>query len=278
MSKVPTAADFTTQVLAEYIELYDAYVKAKVASVEFVNGPQFDPENWVVFETGTEECLSDIQSHNGVPLSYLLRDYTPCLALTILSDRDTKLFWHAPLTGTAFTHDNKRVWTYLVARCNNTPAWSHIKMFQRPKDGRSAWLALSMFYGGTAEMARKMLTARAALDILTWSNESSFKFIDYVTQLVDHYKTLDCGRQPKTDKEKVIKLLGGMNTNDNSLITRMEMNRTGVTFAAAIVNISMSIGQLFPLTNVKGRKAIVSQAGTNDVTLYATHCNGILVH
>ena len=46
------------------------------------------------------------------------------------------------------------------------------------------------------------------------------------------------------------------------------MNRTGVTFANAIVDISMSIAQIFPLANVKGRKAIVSQVGTNDVTLF----------
>ena len=91
MNELPTTAGFTAQILAEYIELYDAFVKAKVASVEFVNGPQFDTENWVVFETGTEEYLSDIQSHNGVPLSYLLRDDTHCPILTILSDCDTKL-------------------------------------------------------------------------------------------------------------------------------------------------------------------------------------------
>ena len=97
-------------------------------------------------------------------------------------------------------------------------------MFQRSKDGRSAWLALSAFYGGPSENARKIVFACAALETLTWSNESSFKFIDYATQLVDHYKTLDCSGQPKIDKEKVIKLLGGMNTNDGSLITWMEMN------------------------------------------------------
>ena len=174
MNELPTTVGFTPQILAEYIELYDAFVKTKVSSVEFVNGPQFDTENWVVFETGTEECLFDIQSHNGVPLSYLLSDNSCCPILTIFFDCDTKLFWHAPLTGTAFTHDNKRVWTYLVTRCNNTPAWSHIKMFQRPKDERSAWLAFSTFYGGTAENARKMVFARAALETLTWSNESSF--------------------------------------------------------------------------------------------------------
>ena len=109
MNELPhTAAGFTPQVMAEYIELYDAFVRAKDASVEFVNGPQFNPDEWVVFETGTEECLSVIQSHNGVPLSYLLRDDTRRPVLTVATDRDTKIFWHAPLTGTAFIHDNKR--------------------------------------------------------------------------------------------------------------------------------------------------------------------------
>ena len=84
MNELPhTAVAFTPQILVEYIELYDAFVKAKVASVEFVNGPQFDPSDWVVFETGTGECLSVIQSHNGVPLSYLLRDDTRRLILTV---------------------------------------------------------------------------------------------------------------------------------------------------------------------------------------------------
>ena len=87
-----TAVAFTQQVMGDYIELYDAFVKEKVASVEFVNGPQFDSSDWVVFETGTAECLSVIQSHNGVPLSYLLRDDTRCPILTVVSDRDTKIF------------------------------------------------------------------------------------------------------------------------------------------------------------------------------------------
>ena len=277
MNELPhAAARFTPQVMAEYIELYDAFVRAKDSSIEFVNGPQFDANDWVVFETGTEECLSVIQSHNGVPLSYLLRDDTRRPTLTVTSDRDTKIFWHAPLTGTAFIHDNKRTWTYLAARCNDTPAWSHIKMFQRAKDGRRAWLALSAFYGGTAENARKIVVARAALETLTWSNESSFKFNDYATQLVGHFETLDRGGQPKTDEEKVIKLLGSMSTNNSFLSTQMEMNRTGVTFQNAIVDISTSIAQIFPLINVKGRKSIISQVGTDDVTSYSTHCNGIL--
>ena len=66
-----------------------------------------------------------------------------------------------------------------------------------------------------------------------------------------------------------------MSTNNSFLSTRMEMNRTGVTFQTAIVDISTSIAQIFPLIHVKGRKSIISQVGTAD-TSYSTHCNGVL--
>ena len=93
INKLPhTVIAFTPQILVEYIEVHDTFVKAKITSVEFVNGPQFDPENWVVSKTGTEECLAVIQSHNGDPLSYLLRDDTCCPTLTVVSDSDTKIF------------------------------------------------------------------------------------------------------------------------------------------------------------------------------------------
>ena len=172
-----------------YIELYAAYFKEKVESVEFVDVPQFDPNTWVDFETGTGECLSVIQGHNGVPISYLLRDNTRRPVITVASDRDTKIFWHTLLTGADFNHDNKRVWTSLAQRCIKTSGWSHIKMFQATKNGRGAWLALSRFCGGTAEHERKMVVARSALETLIWLNENSFKFNNFATQLVDHYET-----------------------------------------------------------------------------------------
>ena len=74
MNEPHTTAAFTSQVMLDCIELYAAYVKAKVESVEFFNGPQFDPDDWIGFETGTGEWLASIQGNNGVPLSYLLRD------------------------------------------------------------------------------------------------------------------------------------------------------------------------------------------------------------
>ena len=96
-----------------------------------------------------------------------------------------------------------------------------------------------------------MVVARSALDTLTWSNESSFKFNDFATQLVDHYETLDRGGQPKTDEGKVMKLLDSMNTNHFPLQTWIKLNHIGVMFQDTVVNISTSIAQLMPNVNVK---------------------------
>ena len=147
-----------------------------------------------------------MQGSNGVPLSYLLRDNRLRPALTVASLRETKIFWNAPLTRTDFKLDNKRLWTYRAPRCINTAAWSHIKRFQTASNGRGAWLAMSLFYGGKTENTRKMVIAYHALDTLTWSNESTFKFNDHVTQLINHYKTLERGGQARTYEEKVTKL------------------------------------------------------------------------
>ena len=45
MNEPHTTAALTPQVMADYIELYEAYVEAQAESVEFVNGPQFDQDH-----------------------------------------------------------------------------------------------------------------------------------------------------------------------------------------------------------------------------------------
>ena len=96
-----------------------------------------------------------------------------------------------------------------------------------------------------------MVIACAALEQLTWSNEGTFKFNDYATQLINHFDTLERGGQGKTDKEKVMKLLNSMNTSNVAMSTRIKLNCQGVTFQDAIVSLFTSIVTLFPLINVK---------------------------
>ena len=83
-----------------------------------------------------------------------------------------------------------------------------------------------------------MVIACHALDTLTWSNESTFKFNDYVTQLINHFDTLERGGQAKTNEEKMMKLCNSMNTSNVAISTRIEMNCQGITFQDAILSFS----------------------------------------
>ena len=85
----------------------------------------------------------------------------------------------------------------------------------------------------------------SSLETLTWSNESTFKFNDYPTQLINHYEILERDGQAKTDEEKLMKLLNLMSTSNVPLQTRIELNCQGVTFQIAIVSISTSISTIF---------------------------------
>ena len=110
---------------------------------------------------------------------------------------------------------------------------------------------------------------------MSWSNKGTFKFNDYATQLISHFDTLERGGQGKTNKEKVMKLLNLMSTNNVAVCTRMELNRQGVTFQDAIVSLSTSIATLFPLIDVKGHKALVSETKTGGEVTNQTHINGV---
>ena len=197
MDEPHVAGHFTLQVMTKYVSLYTAFVANKVENAEFVNGPQLDTDDWVNFETGTYECLTSLQGGGGVKLLYMLRDELLRPAITINAPRDLKNFWNVPFLGPDFDADNARVWAYLAGRVFDTARWAHIKRYQIQTDGRSAWLTLCLFYGGRAENTRKIVVARAALEQLTWSNESTFKFNDYATQLINHFDTLEPGGQAK---------------------------------------------------------------------------------
>ena len=114
MNENHAPAQFTRAVITTYIKLYAAFVTANDDNVEFVNGPQLNKEDWVGFESGTNECLASLQGSGGVPLSYMLRNDLLRPHITVTSLRETKIFWNAPFLGPDFDADNHRVWAYLA--------------------------------------------------------------------------------------------------------------------------------------------------------------------
>ena len=68
--------DFTAAVLHKYIQLYAVISDTLTNNVEFVVGPNLNPDDWDTFSNGTEECLALLLGNGGVPLSYMIWDDT----------------------------------------------------------------------------------------------------------------------------------------------------------------------------------------------------------
>ena len=53
----------------DWIPLKDMHLTIEVSiKLKTTNGPKFDPDDWIEFEAGTEECLASIQGNTRVLL------------------------------------------------------------------------------------------------------------------------------------------------------------------------------------------------------------------
>ena len=62
-NKSLAAVDFTCDVLDNYIKFYVSFVVTKNTNVEFVNGPQLDPNYWWTFVIDRVHMLEFKQQH-----------------------------------------------------------------------------------------------------------------------------------------------------------------------------------------------------------------------
>ena len=135
MNEPHTAATFTPQVMVDYIKLYAVDVKEKFESVEFVYGPQFDPDLWVEFATGTEKYLASIQGN----MEFLYPTFSGTTIVDLLSQllmfaiqNKTGMHQLLGLTLTMTTSVSGLIWhnavlilpVGLISRCSSQLKWS----------------------------------------------------------------------------------------------------------------------------------------------------------
>ena len=126
-------------------------------------------------------------------MSYIIRDdhLRPTIGPT--TTRASKIFWCAKFTGPSFRQDQDRVWGYLAQRLVSTQGWNIVKIHQKSKNARQAWLDLELFYAGPAERRKEMVVAHASLKTLTYKNKAIFTFPSYASQMMGHFETLERG-------------------------------------------------------------------------------------
>lgn len=163
---------------------------------------KFKLENWEEWSELIINYLKGQKSVNpGRALSYVLR-IEPRPA-TMLPSVFNNIIYNAPLVGAAYEADNIKVHTVLVELTTGTPAADWIKQYSRAQDGRGAWLALVRHYDGASEGTRRVSAAKNDLELCRYSNEFTFPFEQYITNLKRCYTTLEKYGEARTERDKI---------------------------------------------------------------------------
>ena len=115
-----TSTDFE-QEIKQYFPLYQTFLIAQCTSHIIPNGPEFSLNGFTEFSLGTKQILQSVLGSRGAPLSYIIRNSKDRPHITRGSTPRIKICWKAPMVGATFNADNRRVWTYLLQQCQNTP-------------------------------------------------------------------------------------------------------------------------------------------------------------
>ena len=138
--------DFEREI-QQYFPIYQTFLIAQSTRHIIPNGPKFSVNDFTEFSLGTKEILQSVLGNGGAPLSYVIRNDKVRPRFTCDTTRRTKIYWKAPMRGPVFDADNRRVWRYLLQRCQDTPGWIRIQRYRDTSNGREAWLALCHNHG-----------------------------------------------------------------------------------------------------------------------------------
>jgi hypothetical protein len=220
------------------------------ADEDKVNQPgKFDPKNYVSWARSFENYLDSLRGKSGVPLSYLIRpeDADPLEAI----DEYQRTLWSAPLAGTHFREDNRRLYRIYKDLVVGTDAWT---WFNRATvgDGRNAHLLLTRHYRGDAEVALRAAEAEADLNRLHYrGNEAVFSFNKYITRMSECFELMEDNQQGLSEPQKVKRMLEGIISTNPELYAIKAVVRTAhpTNFNLASRLMAEQVALLYPSSN-----------------------------
>jgi len=146
-------------------------------------------ENWISEQYGIET----------MPLLYVIRENedVPRIAEDPL-----------PLGQPSWVANNGKVWQMIRHVTHGTDAWAFVKSYSRIQDGRGAFMALKAQYMGADFVNKVKLSADASLEALHWTGKAKhFTWEKFISRLTSAFADLADNGEPKTDGEKVHRLL-----------------------------------------------------------------------
>ena len=132
----------------------------------------------------------------------------------------------APLHGTPYLEDKKRVYRIIRDAISGTDGWTWMQDV-RNEDGRQAIKSLRDHYDGPGAKTRRVQDAKERLKICAYKSETTFPFERYVSVLKDCFATLEEDERAITERDKLDYLLDGIqNTGLAAAVSTISMSQT----------------------------------------------------
>ena len=214
---------------AEFRETFAS--QTDVMSKAADSGKLKDSNSWEVWSTSFANLLSVIPATSGIPLSYVIREVAePEDGEVVYNDFMEECVARHPLAGPRFIADRKRVHQLIRTFTQGEGSYQHIASNATKMNGRTDWLALLAFYGGSGNTAKMISKAEAMNRTLHYKKESTMSFEKFADKLKEMFNIFEKHGEPVSEKAKIRQLLDKVTSSDMQITvatirTRVELEQ-----------------------------------------------------
>ena len=239
--------------------LDEAYERADVRKVEKEQsdtvskaadpGKFKDERKWPEWEPAFVNYLSTIPGVNGIPLCYVIRELEEPDRTADFASFNERAIACAPLTGSNFQADTRKVHQLLKSFLQAESAEQWIKPLTKRQDGRKDMEALRGHYSGEGNTSRRIAVAERYRDTLHYKNEKALSFSVFLDKIQTMFNIFETEGEPVQEQAKVRMLLKKvehpqLQTAVGTLRVRAQMDKDKVTFTECANHLSALVSEL----------------------------------
>jgi hypothetical protein len=174
--------------------------------------PDFkDDKDWPKVKAYYESFFAKKRGVAVAPLAYVIRQSDDPANINATFDTIDQLrIDSTPHTGENFLQDNRFVFDALDSGLAGKAAHTHIRVFEKRRNGRQAWFALCSYYDGLAQLSKRADVAKAAIEGSRFDGKTSrYTFDKFVAVHKGANAELEHPdvNEPYSEKQKVQNLL-----------------------------------------------------------------------
>jgi hypothetical protein len=160
--------------------------------------------DWPVWDGNLNNHLSTILGHNGVPLSYLLREHdAPDYREEGVLDFESLCILCTPMFGIGYKQDARKLHQLLHGFVQGETAETWIKAFLRKQDGRVDYKGLLGHFGGEGNKSILIKEAENLRKNLFYKNERGMKLETFLTSMELMFESFAKHEEVLTEAQKI---------------------------------------------------------------------------